>query len=139
MNRINIPDISHINEAAKEFARAIKTEGAETVAFYGEMGAGKTTFISRLVQELGTDSDQANSPSFSIVNEYDTPQGTIRHFDLYRLDSVSEAIDLGLDEYFYDGGMCLLEWPERVEEILPDDTMRVSLTVGEDGSRTLEW
>ncbi len=139
MPSLNIPNLEALPAAATQFADTIKNSGIETIAFYGDMGAGKTTFIAQLAQALGVDADQANSPSFSIVNQYDIPGGFIYHFDLYRLDSPAEAIDLGLDEYFYSGNLCLLEWPERIEPILPDDTLRINLTVNPDGSRTLSW
>ena len=108
-------------------------------AFFGEMGAGKTTFISALSRMLGVSSDLAGSPSFSIVNEYrsDTTGRTIYHFDLYRLDEPEEALDLGIDDYFDSGNLCLIEWPERIEGLLPDDTVRVDLAVNPDLTRTL--
>ncbi len=108
-------------------------------AFYGEMGAGKTTFISALCRELGVEDDLAGSPSFSIINEYrsDTTAELMYHFDLYRLESLDEAFDIGVEDYFDSGALCLLEWPERIADILPDDTVKVSLTVNPDQSRTL--
>lgn len=139
MPSISIPNLEALPEAAEQFARALKQTGSSVVAFYGEMGVGKTTFIARLVKTLGVDPDFANSPSFSIVNEYDSPDGTIYHFDLYRLDSPAEALDLGLDEYLYSGKLCLLEWPERIEPLIPDEALRVDLTLNPDGSRSLSW
>lgn len=139
MPSITVNGLDALPAAAARFAEIINRSASGVIAFYGEMGAGKTTFISQLAQQLGVDADQANSPSFSIVNEYDAPQGVIYHFDLYRLDSPAEAVDLGLDEYLYSGNLCLLEWPERIEPILPDDTMKVNMHVNPDGSRTLSW
>lgn len=134
---INIPDTAALPAAAKEFAALM---GDETVyAFYGEMGAGKTTFIRELSRALGVEEDLANSPSFSIINEYrsDTTAELIYHFDLYRLESVEEALEIGVEDYFDSGALCLLEWPERIEPLLPDDTVRVNITINPDMSRTL--
>lgn len=125
---IEIKSLDAIGDAAHEFAALM---GDETVyAFYGEMGAGKTTFINALCRELGVDDDPTSSPSFSIVNEYrsGTTAELIYHFDLYRLENVEEALDLGIEDYFDSGALCLLEWPERVEPLLPDDVVKVSLT-----------
>lgn len=110
-------------------------------AFYGEMGAGKTTFIRALVEALGVDPEEANSPSFSIINEYrsDTTAELIYHFDLYRLESAEEAYDIGVEDYFDSGALCLLEWPERIEDILPDDTVSVKIEEQPDGSRILRF
>ena len=104
------------------------------------MGAGKTTFIRALAAALGVEDDVANSPSFSIINEYrsDTTAELIYHFDLYRLDSMDEAMDIGVEDYFDSGALCLLEWPERIEPMLPDDTVRVDIKADHDtGRRTL--
>ena len=125
-------------EAAREF---LSLMGDQTVyAFHGEMGAGKTTFIRELVKALGVDEDEANSPSFSIINEYrsDTTAELIYHFDLYRLESVDEALEIGVEDYFDSGALCLLEWPERIEPLLPDDTVVVKISVDpDDNSRLL--
>ncbi|MCM1070974.1 MAG: tRNA (adenosine(37)-N6)-threonylcarbamoyltransferase complex ATPase subunit type 1 TsaE [[Clostridium] fimetarium] len=132
---IKTPD--NLPEAAREFASLM---GDETVyAFRGEMGAGKTTFIAALVRELGVSDDMANSPSFAIINEYrsDTTAELIYHFDLYRLESVEEALEIGIEDYFDSGALCLLEWPERIEALLPDDTVEVEVRVNPDESRTL--
>lgn len=138
MKTINIKSLAELPEAAREFAALM---GDNTVfAFYGDMGAGKTTFINALAHELGVEEDVANSPSFSIVNEYrsDTTAELIYHFDLYRLKDAEEALDLGIEDYFDSGALCLLEWPERVEELLPDDTVRVKFYVNDDDSRMLQ-
>ena len=114
--------------------------GDKTVyAFYGEMGAGKTTFIGELCRALGVEDDLANSPSFSIINEYrsDTTAELIYHFDLYRLENIDDALEIGVEDYFDSGALCLLEWPERIEALLPDDTVKVHITVNPDESRTL--
>ncbi len=134
---INIPSIESLPQAAKEFAGLM---GDETVyAFRGEMGAGKTTFIRELCRALGVEDDLANSPSFSIINEYrsDKTAELIYHFDLYRLESVDDALEIGVEDYFDSGALCLLEWPERIEPLLPDDTVTVNVNVNPDMSRTM--
>lgn len=109
-------------------------------AFYGQMGAGKTTFINELCRQLGVETDATNSPSFAIINEYrsDTTAELIYHFDCYRLENEQEAVDIGAEDYFDSGALCLIEWPERIEGLLPDDTVRVDLTVNDDNSRLLK-
>ncbi len=134
---INIPSTSELPQAARKFMAAM---GDYTVyAFYGEMGAGKTTFIGALCRELGVEEDVTNSPSFAIINEYrsDTTAELIYHFDCYRLESEAEAVDIGVEDYFDCGALCLIEWPERIESLLPDDTVEVNITVNADESRTL--
>ena len=136
-HKIEIATAEALPQAAQEFASLM---GDETVyAFYGEMGAGKTTFIRELCRALGVEEDLANSPSFSIINDYrsDTTAELIYHFDLYRLESVDEALEIGVEDYFDSGALCLLEWPERIEPLLPDDTVKVSISVNPDDSRTL--
>ena len=135
--KIEVKSVADLEQAARRF---VEEMGDETVyAFYGEMGAGKTTFIRALAAALGVEDDVANSPSFSIINEYrsDTTAELIYHFDLYRLDSMDEAMDIGVEDYFDSGALCLLEWPERIEPMLPDDTVRVTITVNPDESRTI--
>lgn len=137
MKTIQLNSISDIAQAAHEF---IAQMGDETVyAFYGEMGAGKTTFINALCKALGVEDDTTNSPSFSIINEYrsDTTAELIYHFDLYRLESLEEAFDIGIEDYFDSGALCFLEWPERIADILPNDTVKVSIIVNDDGTRTI--
>lgn len=135
--KIIINFIDDLDRAAEEF---VEIMGDETVyAFYGEMGAGKTTFINALSRALGVEQDATGSPSFSIINEYrsDTTAELIYHFDLYRLENLEEAFDIGVEDYFDSGALCLLEWPERIEDILPDDTVKVDLKVLDNGSREL--
>lgn len=137
MKTITIPTLENIDEAARSF---IELMGDRTVfAFYGDMGAGKTTFINALSRALGVEEDATGSPSFAIVNEYrsDTTAELIYHFDLYRLESVEEALDLGVEDYFDSGALCIIEWPERIDDILPDDTVKVTVSVTPDGQRTL--
>lgn len=137
MKTIQLNSIENIDQAAHDF---IAQMGDETVyAFYGEMGAGKTTFINALCKALGVEDDTTNSPSFSIINEYrsDTTAELIYHFDLYRLESLEEAFDIGVEDYFDSGALCFLEWPERIDDILPSDTVKVNITVNDDDTRTI--
>lgn len=106
-------------------------------AFDAPMGAGKTTFIKQLCEELGTD-DVVNSPTFAIVNVYDTPQdGEVYHFDCYRLKDIREAQDFGAEEYLYSGNLCLIEWPDIIAPLLPEDTVYIRIKVLENGDRQL--
>ena len=133
---IKIKALDAINEAAKEFMAEM---GDYTVfAFNGEMGAGKTTFIKALCQELGVE-DVTNSPSFAIINEYrsDTTAELIYHFDCYRLENEMEAEEIGVEDYFYSGALCFIEWPERITDLLPDDTVEVDVVEEEDGTLTI--
>ena len=136
--RISIKDLSELQPAAARFMAQVLLQPA-VIAFYGKMGAGKTTFVRALCEEMGI-GDSVNSPTFSIVNEYLTANGdVVYHFDFYRINRVEEAFDLGFEDYMYSGRTCFIEWPELVEELLPADTVRVSIREEEDGSRTLEW
>lgn len=110
--------------------------GRTVYAFYGQMGAGKTTLIKQLCSEMGTD-DVVNSPTFAIVNVYETKQSEIYHFDCYRIKNIGEAIDLGAEEYIYSGNYCFIEWPEMIEQLLPDDTVRIEIKVEQNGTRKL--
>ena len=134
---IKIQSLDQIHEAAHQF---IAEMGDNTVfALYGKMGAGKTTFIKAVCEELGV-SDVITSPTFAIVNEYrsDTAGELIYHFDFYRINDVREAYDFGYEEYFYSGDLCLVEWPEKIEQLLPDNVMTVRITVDSDTARTFE-
>lgn len=130
---IKIESLDKINDAAKAF---IKTMGDRTIfAFRGEMGAGKTTFIKAVCEALGVD-EVINSPTFAIVNEYGSANGElIYHFDFYRINSVEEAYDFGYEDYFYSGSLCFIEWPERIESLLPNNTTNVHISVNSDNSR----
>ena len=135
---IEIDGLEGLEKAADRFVSLM--DDYTIFAFYGEMGAGKTTFINALSRRLGVEEDMANSPSFSIINEYrsDTTAELIYHFDLYRLESLEEAMDIGVEDYFDSGVLCLLEWPERIEPMLPDDTVCVDIAADPDsGRRTL--
>lgn len=134
--KITITDLEHIHEAAKAFIAAM---GDNTVfAFYGKMGAGKTTFIKAVCEELGV-TDVINSPTFAIVNEYrsDTTGELIYHFDFYRIKKLEEVYDMGYEDYFYSGAVCFIEWPELVEELLPGNTVKVTIEEVENGARRL--
>lgn len=137
MKTIKIADTNALQSAAKEFIALM--DDRTVYAFRGQMGAGKTTFISALCRELGVE-DVANSPSFSIINEYrsETTDELIYHFDFYRLDSEDEAIEIGTPDYFDSGALCLLEWPEKAENLLPGDVRNVLIKVNDDNSRILE-
>ena len=137
MKEILIPSIEAIDDAAKEFVAQM---GDETVyAFTGEMGAGKTTFINALSRALGVEEDPTGSPTFAIINEYrsDTTAELIYNLDLYRLENLEQAFDIGVEDYLDSGALCLIEWPDRIEDILPDDTVRVNIEVLPDGARRL--
>ena len=133
---IKIQSLEHIHEAAREFIAAM---GDNTVfALYGKMGAGKTTFIKALCQELGVE-DVVTSPAFAVINEYrsDIAGELIYHFDFYRIKKLEEVYDMGYEDYFYSGALCFIEWPELVEELLPGNTIKVTIEELEDGSRKL--
>lgn len=134
---IHIPSLEKIDEAAAEFVSHMGQR--KIFAFYGKMGAGKTTFIRAICRCLGVE-EEVTSPSFAIVNEYrvkDTGQ-SIFHFDFYRIKKIEEVYDLGYEDYFYGGGINFLEWPELIEELLPDDTVRVEITAEDSGARTVK-
>lgn len=126
-HQIRIDSLEKLPEAARQFVALM---GDETVyAFRGAMGAGKTTFINELCRQLGVDSDFTGSPTFAIINEYrsDTTAELIYHFDLYRIESVEDALEIGIEDYFDSGALCLIEWPENAEALLPDDTVYVDI------------
>ena len=153
---IVIEDIQHIHEAARQFIGQIGQH--RVFAFYGKMGAGKTTFIKAVCEELGVE-DVITSPTFAIVNEYEIPEINLKsplgsaaslveefsnlksqklyHFDFYRIKRIEEVYDMGYEDYFYSGSLCFIEWPELVEELLPDDAVRVSIVEQPDQKRLL--
>lgn len=133
--RIEIKNQDSIKEAAQQFIREMGD--SRVVAFYGKMGAGKTTFIKAICEELGVE-DVITSPTFAIVNEYEAPDTTIYHFDFYRIKKLEEVYDMGYEDYFYGGGLCFIEWPELIEELLPEDALRITITEQSDGSRIVE-
>lgn len=135
MESIKIDNLENIHEAARIFID--KMGDATVFAFKGEMGAGKTTFIKAVCEELGV-GDVINSPTFAIVNEYRSRSGElIYHFDFYRINKLEEVYDFGYEDYFYSGALCLIEWPEKVTELLPGDCVVVNISVQSDGSRML--
>ncbi|MDD3969108.1 MAG: tRNA (adenosine(37)-N6)-threonylcarbamoyltransferase complex ATPase subunit type 1 TsaE [Proteiniphilum sp.] len=134
--KITINGLSQIRTAAKTFLQEVT--GEKVFAFYGAMGSGKTTFIKALCEELGV-SEMVASPTFAIINEYKDREGTsLYHFDFYRINKLEEAFDFGYEDYFYSGCLCFIEWPELVEEVLPEETVRIVIREQEDGSRTIE-
>ena len=127
-----INGLEEIPAVAKEIIDNLKYK---LICFEGEMGAGKTTFIKEFVRLLGTD-DEISSPTFSIVNEYDTDNGKVFHFDFYRLNDEEEALDFGIEDYFYSNAYCLMEWPSRVENLIPDEHHTITI-VNQDEVRYL--
>lgn len=137
-HQIQIAGLQDLERAAREFLQLLG--GRTLVAFYAPMGAGKTTFTTALCKVLGVEEDAISSPTFAIVNEY-RGKGVrpVFHFDFYRIESPSEALDIGLYDYLDSGELCLMEWPENVEGLLPEETLRVQISVQPDGSRLLSW
>ena len=139
---IKIQNIYSINKAAREFVSHIGEH--RVFAFYGKMGAGKTTFIKAICEELGVE-DVITSPTFAIVNEYSSSSpllahsSKIFHFDFYRIKKLEEVYDMGYEDYFYSGALCFIEWPELIEELLPEDAVRVTIDEGTDGKRTVSF
>ncbi len=135
--KIRIESLDKIHEAAKEFIANMGN--GKVFAFYGKMGAGKTTFIKAICEEFGVE-DVITSPTFAIVNEYSADNGIpIYHFDFYRIKKLEEVYDMGYEDYFYSGRLCFLEWPELIEELLPDDVTKVTIKATEDGGRIVEF
>ena len=136
---IRIENLDSIRAAAHEFIQNMGD--AHVFAFYGKMGAGKTTFVKAICEELGV-KDVITSPTFAIINEYtSSTQGgvPIYHFDFYRIKKLEEVYDMGYEDYFYCGALCFIEWPELIEELLPDDAVRVSITEQPNGSRLVTF
>ena len=137
MNKqITISALSSIHQAAQEFIAGM--DDRTVFAFHGEMGAGKTTFIKAICEELGV-KDVINSPTFAIINEYRSEETgeLIYHFDFYRVNKIAEAQDIGTEDYFYSGALCFIEWPEKIEELLPFDVVNVSIVENADNTRTV--
>lgn len=137
-HELKIKDLTCIDAAAKEFLKQIGDRNL--VAFYAPMGAGKTTFTTAICKALGVKDDAVSSPTFSIVNEYRTASGdSMFHFDFYRITRIAEALDIGFYDYIDSGCLCIMEWPENIEEIIPEETLKVNIRVEDDGSRTVSW
>ena len=138
MDKIIISSPDQLAEAARQFVGQM---GDDTVfAFYGKMGAGKTTFIKAICEALGV-TDVITSPTFAIVNEYRSEEDNelIYHFDFYRIKKLEEVYDMGYEDYFYSGSLCFLEWPELIEELLPEDAVKVTIEETQDGSRLIKF
>lgn len=135
---IKITSLNDIDNAAKAFVEAMDQN--TVFAFYGKMGAGKTTFIKAVCEALGV-TEVVNSPTFSIVNEYrsETTGELIYHFDFYRIKKLDEVYDMGYEDYLYSGAVCFIEWPELIEELLPGDALKVEIAEQEDGSRIVKF
>ena len=124
--KIKIDSLDTIHEAAKEFLQNMGD--GKVFAFYGKMGAGKTTFVKAICEELGVE-DVITSPTFALVNEYTAGDGSpVYHFDFYRIKKLDEVYDMGYEDYFYSGNLCFLEWPELIEDLLPEDCTKVTIT-----------
>lgn len=135
---ITIKDLSDLDRAAKQFLEEIGDN--KLIAFFAPMGSGKTTFTTAICRQIGVEEDAVSSPTFAIVNEYRTASGEMMyHFDFYRLNRPEEALDIGFYDYIDSGNLCIMEWPENIEEILPEETLRVTITANSDLSRTITW
>lgn len=136
-HKIEIESLANIDNAARQFLAEIGEN--RLLAFYGNMGAGKTTFTVALCKALGVQ-DSVSSPTFAIVNEYRCADGApLFHFDFYRIKNNAEAMDIGVEDYFYSGEMCIMEWPENIEDLLPEETKKIRISVNPDLSRTISW
>lgn len=135
---IRINSLADINKAAKTFVENMGD--GKVFAFYGKMGAGKTTFVKAVCECLGVE-DVITSPTFAIVNEYTsaTTGNAIYHFDFYRIKKLEEVYDMGYEDYFYGGSLCFLEWPELIEDLLPEDATKVTIEETEDGARVVKF
>ncbi|MEN6588396.1 MAG: tRNA (adenosine(37)-N6)-threonylcarbamoyltransferase complex ATPase subunit type 1 TsaE [Proteiniphilum sp.] len=134
--KLEIKDLKDIRSAAREFLHEMGDD--KVFAFYGSMGAGKTTFIKALCEEMGV-TETVTSPTFAIINEYRDKAGrTIYHFDFYRILKLEEVFDFGYEDYFYSGNLCFIEWPELVESVLPENTVKITIREEKNGSRIVE-
>lgn len=137
-HEIIIRSLQEINSAAKEFLEEIR--GHKLIAFHAPMGAGKTTFTTAICRCLGVEEDAVSSPTFAIVNEYRTGTGEpMYHFDFYRIEKISEALDIGFYDYIDSGFLCIMEWAENIADILPEETLTVTISVAPDESRAISW
>ncbi|MFA6361005.1 MAG: tRNA (adenosine(37)-N6)-threonylcarbamoyltransferase complex ATPase subunit type 1 TsaE [Dysgonamonadaceae bacterium] len=130
-----VKDLSDLDTVAQKFIE--KMDDKNVYAFYGEMGVGKTTFIKAICEALGV-KETITSPTFAIVNEYKNEDGKpIFHFDFYRIKNLEEVFDFGYEDYFYSENLCFIEWPELVETLLPDDVVKIQITVGDNEERLI--
>ena len=137
MSTIALTSLGEIDQVAERFLEVLGDESV--IAFSGEMGAGKTTFIQAICRNLGI-TVEVTSPTFSLVNQYFTPGGnSIFHFDLYRIEDPAELFDMGYEEYFFSGDLCLIEWPEKASHLIPEDALRVEIIVGKNESREIRF
>ncbi len=137
-HEIIINSLQDLDRAAGEFLEEIGDN--RIIALYAPMGAGKTTFTTALCKRLGVVEDAVSSPTFAIVNEYRTSSGEpMYHFDFYRITKLQEAVDIGFFDYIDSGDLCIMEWPENIEDLLPEETLRVSIKVLPDESRVISW
>jgi tRNA threonylcarbamoyladenosine biosynthesis protein TsaE len=137
MPSFTINSVEELQTVAKELLFYIRSN--PVIAFYGKMGIGKTTLIKAICKEMFVEKT-VTSPTFALVNEYKTPSDEmIYHFDFYRINKIEELYDFGYEEYFYSGHYCFVEWPELAENMLPDDTLKISLSEGEKGARIISW
>jgi tRNA threonylcarbamoyladenosine biosynthesis protein TsaE len=137
MNTISVGSLQELDGAARRFLEA--AGDATVIAFSGELGAGKTTFIQAICRNLGI-TVEVNSPTFSLVNEYFTPEGdSVFHFDFYRIETPGELFDMGYEEYFYSGSLCLIEWPEKAPGLMPGDALMVNIVVSENETRLIQF
>jgi len=135
VNRITFNKLDDINKAAQQFL--LENKGVKQFAFYGNMGVGKTTFIKELCKILFSE-DEVTSPTFSLINEYHTKMGDkIYHFDFYRINDIEEVYNIGYEDYFYSNNYCFVEWPELIEELIPDTMLKVSINMLTDDSREI--
>ena len=134
MKRIEIDSLSDLDLVAEQIITSL--DGRDVVLFRGGMGAGKTTLISRIVALLGAE-DTVTSPTFAIVNQYEGDSRRIYHFDFYRIKNIAEVYNMGYEEYLYSNAYCFIEWPELIEELLPEETVKVYITENNDGTRTI--
>lgn len=137
-HEIIIRDLSDLGRAAEEFLKEIG--GHRLIAFFAPMASGKTTFTTAICKALGVEEDAVSSPTFAIVNEYRSAGGEpVYHFDFYRIERLEEAYDIGLFDYLDSGNLCIMEWPENIEELLPEETLRVVISIRPDQSRVVSW
>lgn len=133
--KLEVENLKQLEEVIPQILKI--AEQQKVFLFYGEMGAGKTTLINKICKHLGT-TDHTSSPTFSIVNEYLIPDGSIFHFDFYRLKNQNEAFDLGYEDYFYSGNYCMVEWPQKITDLLPKNYLKIEIEAVDENKRVIE-